>query len=209
MPDQQTTPTWHFHLNYNLVYLVIIAILAVSAWNWLHEHDLRVRAEEQEKASEAIIKKNEADRKQLEQDKADVVQQRDKAVADLQRRRAAIKTPEQAVAAMPELTGLPSSNFRVTPLGNVEVSAPAAVTIAQQLEDGKICVIQLKAANDLYGKEQQINATLVSDNTELKKEKESWKKASGKRGFWGNVWQGTKYVGLAAVSGLIGYGIHH
>lgn len=196
------TRTWPIHTVWAVAVLVIALGAAWGVRSWLGEHDARLRAEEQQKVTDATLKENAATIKQLEADKKAIAAERDKQVADLIKQRNAIHTVQQAVTAMPDLTGLPISSFRVNPAGNMEVEAPTAVTVAQQLEDGRICKTNLTACEKLYTAEQDTTKHLNEDVDALKAANAKWQTAAGKRKLIVRIWDKTKEV--AAIAGAAG-----
>lgn len=194
------TSTWHIHTIWAACALAALLVCFAGFYQWLKLHDALLEAAQQEKVSEAIIKNNDETIKLLNDQIVDIKTERDAKVAAIMKQKAAIKTPEQAVATMPDLTGLPINSFKPLPTGAYEVQGPAMVTIAQQLEDGRVCTVELNACNEILLKTEQTNILLTSDNTELKKEKESWKKAAGHHGFFGKLWSGTKAVAPVAIA---------
>lgn len=194
--------TWPIHTSWAVAVLVVALGIAWGIRTWIGEHDARIHAEDQQKITDATLKENAATIKQLQAEKKSVEAERDRQVASLQRQRDALKTPQQAVAAMPDLTGLPVTSFRLLPSGNYEVTAPATVTIAQQLEDGRICKVQLAACDKLYAAEQETTKRLNENVVALQAANAKWQTAAGKRKLILRIWDKTKEV--AAIAGAAG-----
>jgi len=203
------TSNWHIHTSWAIGALFVGLVCFFGFRQWLSDHDAMLAAVQQEKISEVIIQKNNETITTLQKQVKDVEADRDAKVAAIRKQAAAIKTPQQAVAAMPDLTGLPLSSFRPLPSGDYEVAGPALVTIAQKLEDGRVCAVQIDACNSVLASERQTNVLLTSNNAELTKEKETWKKAAGHKSFFGKLWNGTKMTApVAAAIVVLIFGKH-
>lgn len=203
-----TPRTWPIHTVYAVLILVAAAIAVLGFRSWLQEHDARLQAQEQERVSEAVIQQNDVVVKSLKQQMAETQAEADRKTAVIRHQQAAIKTPAQAVPAIVDAAQLPVNSFKALPTGNYEVTGPATVAIAQTLEDGRVCAVQLTACTSVLASERQTNDLLASNNTELTKEKETWKRAAGHRSFMGRVWEAAKPVVAAIAGGLIVYAVH-
>jgi hypothetical protein len=167
------TPLKAFLLSH-AIWIVIIAVLVFSARAWLSEHDARISAER----NEAVL------REQVSQRQVEVQKQ----VQVITRIVHEAQTPEQVVAAIPQLTDMPF-NTRTIPndLSHVQVDAPALVEFAGQCKKD---AVQLAVCQKDLSDEKSISA--------------SYKKASGHRGFFGKVWGGVQKVGLLGIGLALG-----
>jgi hypothetical protein len=166
------------YLKTHIFYIAIIAMVLISGRVWLQEHDARVLAEQQIKVSEATVKT-------LQAQIADTQAQADKTIAAIKAKVVIVKTPAQAIAAIPEVSSLPL-NSRPAPDGGVTVDAvPLFQTLAQCKEDAvqlNACTVNSKAKDDIITqKDLEITA--------LKK----------KPGFWTRL----KSQGKAAIVGAV------
>lgn len=186
-----------FHLTYNFVYVIIIAILALSVWQWQREHDLRIKAEQFSKDSEARV--------------ADLKDQNQKLAAEGEQKKQTIvrvvqeaRTPTQQAAAISNseisqlpvaLRPLPNSSDYVLPYQDL---APLLnqLSLGQQARiDNMVCQSQL----DNYKK----------IDLEHQNQAKEWKKAAGAHGFLGKVWDKTKEVIPLAIVYLAATQIPH
>ena len=194
------TRTWPIHAGWAVGALFVGLVCVFAFRQWLTDHDAMLAAVQQEKISEAVIQKNNEAIATLQKQVESVEADRDTKVAAIRKQAAAIQTPQQAVDAMPSLAGLPINSFRPLPAGDYAVAGPAVVTIAQKLEDGRVCAVQLTACSSILVSEQQTNTLLADNNAELTKEKQGWKKAAGHKGFFGKLWGGVKQAAPVAAA---------
>jgi hypothetical protein len=120
--------TWKVHL----VYLIIFAVLALGTRAWITEHDARVRAEDAIKTSEAQVKSLQ-----------EQITERDSAAQKAQQVIVRVVhdtvTPQQAVAAMPEVVNVPLPKaVTLDTTGDMVIPAPDVIPIFDQLADDKL-----------------------------------------------------------------------
>lgn len=162
----------------HIAYIVLFVVAGLGAFlafdSWRAEHDARLLAEQQVKDSEARIKdlQAEADRK---------VQVITKIVHDA-------KTPQQVIAAIPEVSSLPLNPRPVAgdPL-SVQVDAK---NLLDELAAGKAAEVQLGACQE-QGKEKD------KEIAALKK----------KPGFWHRLGSGAKKVAIGVAIGYAMKGV--
>lgn len=140
------------YLKTHVMYVVIIAGMLLAGHAWLQEHDARLQADQQVKLSESTIKT-------LQQQAAQKVQVITKIVHD-------VKTPDQAVTAIPQLTDAPL-NTRVAVDNPAQVSVDA-VPLVTVLGQAKIDKTNLEACQ----------STLIEKDKVIKASKPT---------FWGKV----------------------
>jgi hypothetical protein len=176
-----SSPTWKFHL----VYLIIFAILALGTREWISEHDLRVRAEDSIKASEAQVKSLQqqiADRDTAAQKAQQVIV---KVVHDT-------TTPAQAVEAMPEVVNAPLPKpATLDATGDMVIPPPDVIPIFDQLADDKLARSQLATCTADLTDEKSIAAQQTAQIAVLKK----------KPSFIKRLGHDLKLVGTGAVIG--------
>lgn len=159
-----------------------VLVLSVVSVCWLRDHDARIRAEQHNRESDARIAT-------LEQDKAAALQAGKEAKAALQKKAAEVKTPAQAIAAIPDMSDIPLS---ARPLPDMPTAvAVEALPLFQELNKCKQNAVDLGTCQLTYGAEQK-------ENAELKGQVETLKKAQG-----GGFFQRMK---RCAVRGGIGAG---
>lgn len=176
----------------HVAYLLVFAVASGGAWvavhSWIQEHDARLMAETQTKASQQVIAS-------LQQQILTRDTQAQAKVAAIQRQQAAVKTPEQAVLAMPDVSNLPIAITKA-PVGlDYVLPAPDVMPLYTALAEGKRCAIELDACQGNYADQLKING-------QLQFQVDSWKKA-GKGTFWSRVWGITKSVGVGIVVGVV------
>lgn len=172
----------------HLAWFVIAGIAIFAFQAWLAQHDARLQAESQEKISEHVIDDLKAEMASRELQRQKDVQIVTKIVHD-------VKTPDQAVTAIPQLTNVPL-NTRVIPGSPSEV-AVAAQPLVELLGQCKIDATNLMACQKDLADETKIA-------TELESEKQAWKKAAGHHSFFGKVWAGAQKVGLLGIGIALG-----
>ena len=164
----------------------VAAVLFVCGYAFLQEHDKRIRAEIAVQAS--------ADRiAVLQQDEAAIQQTTDAKVAGLQKKAAQVKTPAQAIAAMPNVSHLPL-NARTLPEFPAQVAVDA-VPLFQELAACRVTDAKLDGCTALRAKDAQIITEKDSQITALKAKGSVWKRA------WNIAWP-------VAVSFGVGYAMH-
>lgn len=102
------------YIKTHLFYILLIVAGIFGARYWLHEHDARVQAE-------AEVKQEQLQVKDLQQQILAVNLAAQKQVQVIVKTVQAAKTPEQVVAAIPQLTDIPL-NARVVPNNQVDVT---------------------------------------------------------------------------------------
>lgn len=193
----------HFVLSH-LVWIVAVSVAVVAFYQWRAEHDARLKAEAQEKASQQIIDKNAKDIADLRQQMKDNDNRAAQQVADLQKLVATVKTPAQVVKAIPVVA--PSLPVQPTVTADDSLVFPKAdvLPLFNELAAGKTCAIQLVAAQKDLEAEKQIVAKQEGDLKEKDKVIAGYKKASGHHGFFGKLWGGVQKVGLLAIGIEVG-----
>lgn len=184
-PKVATAGTWHLH-GY---YLVILVLLGIMAHVWLSEHDARVQAEATVKTEQAKEKDLTA---QISQTKAAAAVQ----VQTIQRAITALKTPAQAIAAIPTLSELPL-NARPLPADPTAVVVDA-VPLAQELGKCRETAVELGSCQKQAALQEEIHA---ADQAEIKALKK-------KPAFWHRVGTTLKTIGIGVGIGAVLAGGH-
>lgn len=148
-------------------YLVVVVMAIVMGIAGLHEHDARV-------AAEAAIKVSNDHIKELQNDKTAIVQAGQKQIVVLQRQAAAVKTPAQAIAALPDVSALPL-NARPVPNMPTEVTVDA-VPLFQELNTCKQTTVGLSVCQATFADEQKIETELRGQIKVLSKKPSFWKR---------------------------------
>lgn len=162
--------------------LVWVAILAFIAVLWVQDHDARLRADIAVKASETDIKG-------LRGQAADVQKTADKRVQAIQREASAVRTPSQAIEALPSvLTADIKPEVLPDAPGKVSVEA---VPLYQELATCKITAVRLDACTKELDIEKAIG---TQKDVEIKALK-------AKPSFWHHVKTTAITLGIGAVAG--------
>lgn len=172
------------YLKTHIAYLVIFAVLAFAAYKWLGEHDALLKAEETERLLEKDVmqlRKDQADRDKAAQEK----------IAILQKLAARVQTPAQVVQALPQVVDLPKQPT-LTPSEDLVFPKESVLPLFHQLEEGKECAVELVAVKADLKDEKTVSA-------KKQEELDGYKKAAGKKTFFGKLWQGTKKAGEIAL----------
>lgn len=162
----------------------LFAVLALCGAAWLEEHDARIKAEVTVQASQTQI-----DSLQKQKDAADSAAKQQ--IAALQKQAKAVKTPAQAVQAIPALTDVPL-NMRQVP-GLPDAVTVDALPLFQQLNECKQDAVNLSACSTKLDLEQKIDADKDVQITALKK----------KPGFWTRVKDTAITVGIGVAAGYV------
>ena len=165
---------------------IVAALLLIGGYCWLQEHDVRLRAEVTAKESQARVTA-------LEQDKAAIQKTTDRKVMAIQQKAAEVKTPAQAIAAMPDVSALPLNARPLPELPNAV--AVDAVPLYQELSACRISEAKLAGCTELRAKDADIAA-----------EKDVQIKALKSKGsFWKRV---ERTAEVLAIGAAIGYAAH-
>lgn len=170
-------------LNPHVFYLVVIALGVVGFRSWLTEHDLRVKAEEAIKANQTQIVALQGQIKTT----TDAAQKQVQVVVKTVQ---AIKTPQQAIATIPDLSTLPL-NSRPIPDAPDKVAVDA-IPLVQELASCKETTIELGACQANSLAKDKIIADQTQEITALKRKPE----------FWHRVWADTKKITVGVGIGL-------
>lgn len=171
------------YLKTHVFYIVIIALLAIGFRSWLEEHDARLQADTLVKVSQAKVETLQSQIK-IEQDAAA------KTIAALQRQRIEVKTPAQAIAAIPDLSTIPLG-IRQLPDDPARISVEA-IPLFQQLNSCKQDAVARAVCESTSAKKDEVIA-----------EKDSQIKAlTAKPKFWKRVWGHVKDQGIGIAIGL-------
>jgi len=164
-------------------WIAFIVVAAIGVHSWIGEHDARLLAEQQIKVSEAHVE-------DLQKQMQLVSQQATKQVQVVTRIVHDVKTPQQAVAAIPQLTGAPL-NTRVLAdnPADVAVDAMALVNALGQCKQDAITLGACQATSKI---QEQIILEKTTQVEALSKPKSFWKR-------FGNT---LKLVGIGAGVGI-------
>lgn len=162
--------------------LVVLAVVSVT---WVREHDARILAEQTVKESAARVAT-------LEQQSAASVKDTQAKVVIIQQKAAEVKTPAQAIAALPDVSTLPL-NARPLPDAPSAVQVDA-VPLYQQLSLCKAQSVELDGCKQQLGIAGQVSA-----------EKDTQIKALAQRKtFWRRLGKGAKVIGCSAGGAALG-----
>ena len=152
----------HFVLSH-LIWIALAAGLLVGFRSWRAEHDARLAAEKSIAVSQATVKSLQDQITQRDAASAKQVQTIVKVVHDVQ-------TPQQAVAALPQVVTAPLPAPVVAGAnGVVTIPALDVLPLFAQLGDDKICRAELTTANADLVTEKAINTQLTGQIAILKK----------------------------------------
>jgi hypothetical protein len=168
-----------------------LAVIAIGALAF-HEHEQAAQAIA---AADAVTRTSQQAIMALEQQIAARTSAAQKADAVIITQQRMVRTPVQAVSALPDVSALPVA-IRAMPSGpDYVLPAPDLVPLYQTLADGRKCAIDLAACAGNYHDQQAIN---VQQALEV----QAWKKAA--RGtFWRNAWKALKIAVPVAVTGYL------
>jgi hypothetical protein len=167
------------------VFAIAVVVLGfIVGASWLQEHDARLKAEVTVKAAQDQI--NTLQTKKGDVDKAAKTQ-----TSALQRQAAAVKTPKQAIDALPSVTNAPLAPVPVPDLpDDVAVNA---VALYKNLNACKQDAVNLAACSTKLDIQEQIDAKKDEQITALKR----------KPGFWKAVKSKAITLGIGAITGYV------
>lgn len=159
---------WRHWVLSHLVWIAAVSVALVLGHSWIAEHDARLRADEQIKASETLIKSLEDHQKATDAAASQKVQTVVKIVHDA-------VTPTQVIAALPQIdpqiaTGL-SAHVATDNSNAVEVNAPALIQVVGDLKTSQV---QLGACQSDLADEKNIVVQKDSEITALKRKPSFW-----------------------------------
>lgn len=168
-------------LKTHLFYVILIVVGLLAFRGWLQEHDARLASDQTVKVAEAKV----AD---LQQQIVAVNAAAAKQVQVVVKQIEAVKTPAQAITAIPTLSDLPLNS-------RPAVDSPTAVTVdaiplAQELAECRVTKINLDACTANLGNE-----------TAIVTQKQLQIVALQKPSFWKRVTGTLKTVGIGAAIG--------
>jgi len=166
--------------------IALAAFAVIAGHSWLAEHDSRMIAEQTVKTSQAAI-----DNLQKQQQAA--VQAGQIQIAALQKQAATVKTPAQAIQAIPMLTDIPL-NVRPAP-GLPDSVTVSAVPLFEELNMCKQDAVNLGVCSTKLDLQTKIDGDKDTQITALKK----------KPAFWARV---KTTLEVTAIGIAIGYAAH-
>jgi len=181
--EQRVVGSLRTHIGYVIGIILGLIFLFIIFTTWRSEHDARLLAEVQ-------IKQNEAQVKNLQQQIDARTVTATQAVAVIRKRSAEIKTPAQAIQAIPDLSTL-QLNSRPLP-DNPNQAGVDVLPLIQELTQCRTNAIDLALCRTNLGDQVQITAQKDLEITALKK----------KPNFWHRVWSGTKKVAIGVGIGI-------
>lgn len=170
------------YLKTHVFYVALIAIMAVAGWTWLKEHDARLLADQQVKVSEAHIQTLQ---QQIESNQAAA----QATITGLKKQAQAVKTPQQALIAIPDVSTLPI-NARPT-----EDPSRITVDVAPLFQELSQCKQDAVELNSCRANTKLMTEQLVEKDTEIKALKK-------KPGFWKRLGGTLKTGGVGVIIGI-------
>lgn len=167
------------------LYIAVVFALLLAGKSWLAEHDGNLMRSEIVKAAEAKVQTLQGEVMDLQ--KAGAAQK-----TVIIREAAAVKTPMQAIAAIPSMTDAPL-NARSLPDAPSAVSVDA-VPLFQELTRCKVQGVDLNTCQATAEKTGEIVKEKDLEIQALKHPK----------GFWKRLGKSAKIIGCAAGGGLVG-----
>jgi hypothetical protein len=184
----------------HIFYLILIGVALVAFHSWQQEHDARLLADQQIASSDAAVKASAQQIGVLEKQITgnDAKSARD--LASLEKTIAAVKTPQQAAADLPQVAANLPAPVTVQPDSSISFPKEDVLPLFQDLADGKVCAVKLAQCQADYATEQQIASQKDSQLTEKNKEITALKKP---KGFWKRVTGTLKQVGIGIGIGAV------
>jgi len=178
----------HFVLSH-LVWIAALSVALVLGHSWIQEHDARLLADAQVKQSSQIVKSLQDQIISVQNAAKQQTQVITRIVHD-------VKTPEQAIAAIPQLTDVPL-NARPIPQAPGSVSVDV-MPLVQALGECKVAQVNLQACQTELSAQEKIEEQKDIQIAALKK----------KPAFWKKVGTTLKTVGIGvAIGALLVHGL--
>jgi hypothetical protein len=169
--------------------LVVLIIVGAAVWfgftTWLAQHDRSLRME-------MTLQQKDAEIQQLQNGIAARDKQAAEQIAERRQRAAQVQTPEQAVAALPDVTTLPLSVHQVG--ANYEIAGPSMVALYRQLETCREDQIMLGTCQTNYADLQKI-----ADDRKVQLDSAVATARGGK--WYQRLWRRSKDIGIGVVIG--------
>jgi hypothetical protein len=166
----------------HLFYIMLIGITLVGVKAWVSEHDARLLSDQAAKAAQVNIVSLQ---QQIDIERAQAAA----AIAVIKAKAAQVKTPAQAIAAIPDVSALPL-NARPAPDGGVTVDA---VPLFQELAQCKEDAVSLNSCTQQSTAKDQIITAKDAEIKALKK----------KPSFFHRVLAIAKAVGVGVAIGAV------
>ena len=177
-------PTW---IRTHFFYISLMVVGLVFAHAWIGEHDQRLLSDQAVKAAQAQVQT-------LQQQIVTEQKQAADTIAGIQAKVILVKTPAQAIAAIPDVSSLPL-NTRPAADGGVTVDA---VTLFQELSQCRIDAVNAASCSQQSAQKDQIVKQQEGEIKDLKK----------KPSFWNRVKSTAKAVGIGiGIGALLSHGI--
>lgn len=172
---------------------VLVLFLVLCGVSWLKEHDSRLIAEQKVQQAQTQI-----DSAQKQYQAADAAAKAQ--ITVLKKQAATVKTPAQAIAAIPDLTDLPLNTRPAPGLPNAVIVD--AVPLFDALNQGKQDAVNLAACTTKLDDEQKIDTLKDTQIAALE--------GKQKHGFWKRLKKDAIDTTVTVGIGLaVGYGLHH
>ena len=158
-------PAW---IRTHLFYIALIGMGLVFIHSYLSEHDARLLSDSAVKAAQAQVQT-------LQEQIASEQKQAAATVAAIQQKVVLVKTPAQAIAALPDVSTLPL-NSRPAPDGGVTVDA---LPLFQELSQCKIDAVNAASCSQQSVAKDQIITAQTAEIKALKKKPSLWHRVIG------------------------------
>jgi hypothetical protein len=147
--------------------IALAALACAGGYSWLQEHDARLLAEAAVKASNDRIAV-------LEKDKQDIIRAGQLQLANLQKQAEAVKTPAQAIAAIPSVSPVP---LNPAPLPDAPSAVKVdAIPLFQALSQCKQGAVNLGTCQQQLKIETQVEAEKDTQIKALEHKPAFWKR---------------------------------
>jgi hypothetical protein len=167
---------WNF-LKPHIFWVALVSVALVLGHSWLAEHDSRIVAEQTVKVAQDSVKT-------LQAQLTDIQKQGQQKVAVIQQKAAQVKTPAQAIAAIPDVSTLPLHSQPI-PQTPTQVAVDA-LALYQELATARATDVRLETCQDSLNRQTQISNQQNLEIVELKR----------KPAFWHRVGSTLKTVGV-------------
>jgi hypothetical protein len=187
---------------HHFLYPILAIALGVAGFSWLKAHDAWRDAQSFQRGKDDQIKASQAVAVAAEKHSDVVAKQETKDVAAIQQQAAKPLSEKDVVDLINAVLPQAHASEGVTPEGKPAVVLPDAPEARKELQDYKagcdICTVRLKARDEQFTDRQTQLKAKDDELTATRLERDKWKVAAGKHGFWGNVKEWGIRIGFAA-----------
>lgn len=187
---------------HHFLYPILAIALIVAGVSWLKAHDAWKDAAAFQRGKDEQVKASQAVATAAEKHSDLVAKQETKDVAAIQKQAEKPLSEKDVMDLINAMLPDAHASAGVTSEGKPAVVLPDAPEARKEIQDYKagcdICAVRLKARDEQFQDQQTQLKAKDDELTATRLERDRWKVAAGKHGFWGNVKEWGIRIGFAA-----------